>query len=133
METDASPAIDSRSGLSADELATELGAAIADLPEYESFREAKQRVEANEAAQEQIAEFERIRQEFMLARQTGDATRDDLKQLQAAQESLHDLPVMDDFLEAQATLERRLQALNDQISAPLAVDFGETAGSCCQD
>jgi cell fate (sporulation/competence/biofilm development) regulator YlbF (YheA/YmcA/DUF963 family) len=37
------------------------------------------------------------------------------------------------YLQAQNELELRLQALNEQISAPLAIDFGEKAGGCCQD
>jgi cell fate (sporulation/competence/biofilm development) regulator YlbF (YheA/YmcA/DUF963 family) len=40
---------------------------------------------------------------------------------------------MREFLQAQNDLELRLQALNEHISEPLAVDFGEKAGGCCQD
>ncbi len=116
-----------------DALAADLGDAIADLPEYRRFAEAKADVEADEAAQEHIREFEQLREEFMLARQTGDATNEDLRELQAAQEELHDVPVMADFLEAKSDLELRLQELNERISDPLAVDFGEKAGGCCQD
>jgi cell fate (sporulation/competence/biofilm development) regulator YlbF (YheA/YmcA/DUF963 family) len=115
------------------ELARELGEAITELPEYEAFVAAKDRVEADEAAQEQIQEFETIREEYMHARETGQATQEDLMTLQRAQEELHDLPVMADFLQAQNDLELRLQALNEHVSDPLAVDFGEKAGGCCQD
>ena len=38
-----------------------------------------------------------------------------------------------DYLRAQSDLELQLQELNEMISAPLAVDFGEKAGGCCQD
>jgi cell fate (sporulation/competence/biofilm development) regulator YlbF (YheA/YmcA/DUF963 family) len=69
----------------------------------------------------------------MLARQTGEATRDDLRTLQDAQEELHEKPKMSDYLEAQNELEFRLQELNEIISEPLTVDFGGTAGGCCED
>lgn len=114
-------------------LAREFGEAITDLPEYQRFEETKQTVEESEAAQEKINEFERIREEFMLARQTGDATNEDLRTLQEAQESLHDVPEMSRFLAAQNDLELRLQELNELVSEPLAVDFGQKAGGCCED
>lgn len=115
------------------ELASELGEAITELDAYERFAEAKVQVENSEAAQEKIREFEQIREEFMLARQTGDATNEDLRTLQEAQQALHDVPVMSDYLQAQSQLELELQELNELISDPLAVDFGEKAGGCCQD
>lgn len=115
------------------ELARSLGEAITELPVYQEFEAAKERVEADEDAQEQIREFEQIREEYLHARETGQATQADLRELQDAQEELHDIPVMSDFLQAQNELELRLQALNEHISEPLAVDFGEKAGGCCQD
>jgi cell fate (sporulation/competence/biofilm development) regulator YlbF (YheA/YmcA/DUF963 family) len=114
-------------------LASKLGDAITQMPEYEAFEEAKAAVEADEKAQEQIQEFEQIREEYMMARETGQATQEDLRTLQQAQEELHDIPVMSEFLQAQNDLELRLQALNEHISEPLGVDFGEKAGGCCQD
>jgi len=110
-----------------------LGDALADLPEYERFTEAKAAVEADEEAQAAIADFERLRDEFAAARQTGQASQEDLRELQRAQEDLHDIPVMADFLAAQNELELRLQELNEVISADLALDFGEKAGGCCAD
>jgi cell fate (sporulation/competence/biofilm development) regulator YlbF (YheA/YmcA/DUF963 family) len=117
----------------ATELATELGETIAQLPAYERFAEAKAAVEASEQAQQRIREFEQLREEFMMARQAGEATNDDLRELQQAQQELHDIPVMSDYLAAQSELELQLQELNEAVSAPLAVDFGEKAGGCCQD
>lgn len=114
-------------------LAAELGEAITELPVYQRFEEAKAVVEADDEAQEAIREFEQIREEYMLARQTGKAEKEDLLTLQEAQEDLHDIPVMQDFLQAQNDLELRLQALNEEISEQLLVDFGEKAGGCCQD
>ncbi|SIR17123.1 Cell fate regulator YlbF, YheA/YmcA/DUF963 family (controls sporulation, competence, biofilm development) [Haladaptatus litoreus] len=118
---------------SVEEMATELGEAIADTPEYRKFEETKAEVEANEEAQEKIKKFERLRQEFMLARQTGEATQEDVTKVQEAQEDLHSLPVMSDYLAAQDELSSRLEDLNRAISAPIAVDFGQQAGGCCQD
>ncbi|UPM42017.1 YlbF family regulator [Halocatena salina] len=115
------------------ELASDLGEAITQLPTYQEFLEAKERVEESEEAQQKVQRFEQLREEFMLARQTGNATNEDLRELQAAQEELHDVPVMSEFLELQSELELELQELNEMISAPLAVDFGEKAGGCCQD
>jgi cell fate (sporulation/competence/biofilm development) regulator YlbF (YheA/YmcA/DUF963 family) len=114
-------------------LARTLGEAITDLPVYEEFEDRKAEVEASEEAQELIEEFDQIREEFMVARETGQATQEDLRELQEAQERLHDVPEMAAFLQAQNDLELRLQSLNEEISDQLAVDFGETAGGCCQD
>lgn len=117
----------------ATELAQELGEAITEMPAYQEFLETKEAVENHEEAQEKIREFEQVREEFMLARQTGEATQEDLRHLQSTQEELHSIPVMSDYLAAQSDLELRLQALNEEISAPLEVDFGGKAGGCCED
>lgn len=117
----------------ATELASELGTAIQQLDSYQRFAAAKEAVESSEDAQEQIREFEQLREEFMMARQSGDASNEDLQRLQAAQEELHELPEMEEYLAAQSDLEMDLQDLNEMISAPLSVDFGEKAGGCCQD
>lgn len=114
-------------------LAHQLGDAITDLPEYERFEETQRQVQADDDVQEQIEEFENIRQEFMLARQTGQATQEDLKKVQEAQNELHQEPVMAEFLAAKQDLQDRLETLNQLISEPLAVDFGGEAGGCCQD
>lgn len=114
-------------------LAHQLGDAITDLPEYERFEETQRQVQADDDVQEQIEEFENIRQEFMLARQTGQASQEDLKKVQEAQNELHQEPVMAEFLAAKQDLQDRLETLNQLISEPLAVDFGGEAGGCCQD
>lgn len=116
-----------------EELGRELGEAIARTEEYAAYEEAQRAVTESEHAQGKIDEFESLRQEFMLARQTGDATQEDLQRLQSAQQELHEIPVMADYLEAQAELDAKLEAVNEAISAPLSVDFGEQAGGCCQD
>jgi cell fate (sporulation/competence/biofilm development) regulator YlbF (YheA/YmcA/DUF963 family) len=116
-----------------DRLATELGEAIAETPLYQRFEEAKAAVESDEEAQEQIKEFEQLRQEFMLARQTGEATQDDVATVQKAQQDLHTLPVMKEYLDVQDELTARLEELNRAVSDPLAIDFGQQAGGCCQD
>jgi len=123
------PAVDT----DVEELATEFGEAITELPLYQRFVEAKEAVENDEEAQAQIEEFESIREEFMLARQTGQADQESLRELQNAQEELHSIPVMSDYLELQSELELRLQELNEAISDQLVVDFGEKAGGCCED
>jgi len=132
IETDA---VEDDAGVDADpdELARELGEAITDLPQYQRFVEAKEVVEGDEEIQEEIREFEQIREEFMLARQAGEATSDDLRELQNAQMELNDIPEMSEYLAAQSELELRLQELNETVSEPLAVDFGQKAGGCCED
>ena len=128
VETPAEPETDD-----VDELASELGEAIADLPIYEAFLEAKAAVEADEELQEEIREFERLREEFMMARQAGEATNEDLRELQRNQQELHEQPKMKEYLQAQSELELRLQELNELVSEPLEVEFGQTAGGCCED
>jgi len=132
IETDA---VEDDAGVDADpdELARELGEAITDLPQYQRFLEAKEVVENDEEIQAEIREFEQIREEFMLARQAGEATSDDLRELQNAQMELNDIPEMSEYLAAQSELELRLQELNETVSEPLAVDFGQKAGGCCED
>ena len=118
---------------SVDVLASRLGDAIAETPEYRRFEEAKAAVQSDEEAQERIAEFERLRQEFAMARQAGRADGEAMEQVQAAQQELHALPVMKEYVEAQDQLQDRLEALNRTISDSLAVDFGGEAGGCCKD
>lgn len=114
-------------------LARSLGEAIADLPVYQEFLEAQTAVKGDDEAQKLIAEFETAREEFFEARQRGEATNEDLMLLQEKQEQLHDVPAMREFLQAQNVLELRLQALNERVSDPLDIDFGEKAGGCCHD
>ena len=120
-------------GDSVDELATELGERIADLPVYQRYLTAKAKVENDADAQRAIEEFEQLREEFQMARQTGQATQEDLRKVQEAQEELHDIASMSEYLEVQNELELRLQEINELVSDQLAVDFGEKAGGCCQD
>ncbi|KTG11292.1 hypothetical protein AUR64_05040 [Haloprofundus marisrubri] len=116
-----------------DELGRELGDAIAALPEYEAFEDAKAAVEDDEEVQSHISEFEQLREEFMVARQMGEANQQQLQKVQRAQQELHSLPTMAEYLEAQEELQTRLEDINKAISDPLAVDFGGEAGGCCQD
>lgn len=116
-----------------EELGRELGEHIADLPEYRAYVEAKAAVEADEATQEKVQAFEQTREEFMVLRQTGNATQEDLEELQSLQGELHDMPLMEEYLKAQEDLQERLKAINEAISAPLDVDFGGEAGGCCND
>lgn len=131
IETEADAEATERSRV--EELAGELGEAIAETPEYQQFEEKKRAVEQDEEAQEKVSEFEQLRQEFTLARQTGEATQEDVQKVREAQQELHALPVMDEYLEAQKDLEAKLETVNDAISAPLAVDFGDQASGCCED
>jgi len=133
MSVDADRDTESDPAAEVETLARELGDAITDLPEYERYEAAKAEVEAHEEAQEHIARVESLREEFMLARQIGEASQDDLEELQAAQTELHELPVMEEYLEAEAELTGRLETLNQAISEPLPVDFGQQAGGCCVD
>ena len=117
----------------ADDFARQLGEAITDLPAYQRLVESKQAVEDSEEVQARIDEFEELRQEFMLARQSGDAGEEDVKRVQAAQQRLHEHPVMAEYLDAQDALEARFEGLNDLISKPLDVDFVGESGACCQE
>ena len=116
-----------------EDLGRKLGDAIAASPVYERFEDAKEAVENDPAAQEKIAEVERLRDEFVAARETGQASQEHVEKLQAAQEDLHEVPVMEEFLAAQQELQAELEEVNRAISEPLAVDFGGEAGGCCQD
>ena len=129
VDTDAT----AESEQSIEELAQSLGEAIAELPEYQAFLEAKEAVEASQEAQKQIAEFERARRQYMDARERGQATRDDLREMQQKQQELHEIPVMSEFLQVENDLELRLQALNEHVNEPLEVDFGDRASGCCND
>jgi cell fate (sporulation/competence/biofilm development) regulator YlbF (YheA/YmcA/DUF963 family) len=117
----------------ADDIARQLGEAIEESPEYQRYEETKAAVEESEEVQQRIDEFEELRQEFMLARQSGDAGEEDVRRVQEAQKRLHEHPVMAEYLDAQDALEARFEALNDLISEPLDVDFVGESGACCQD
>ena len=114
-------------------LGRRLGERIAETPEYRAYEEREAAVQADEEAQELIAAFERERSEYALARQTGRADEEALQSLKEAQRELHGLPVMEEYLEAQARLVDRLEDVNEAISEPLSVDFGGEAGGCCHD
>jgi cell fate (sporulation/competence/biofilm development) regulator YlbF (YheA/YmcA/DUF963 family) len=114
-------------------LGRELGEEIADTPAYERFEAAKTAVENDDEAQEKIAEVERLRDEFVAARETGEATQEHVAKLQQAQNELHSMDVMEEYLNAQEALQGQLEAINRAISEPLAVDFGGEAGGCCHD
>ncbi|MFB6090731.1 MAG: YlbF family regulator [Halobellus sp.] len=116
-----------------EELGRELGDAIAETPEYEAFEEAKAAVEADDDVQEQISEFRDLRDQYMHARQMGKASEESLQRVQEAQEELHAMPKMAEYIDAQEALQDRLESVNEAISEPLAVDFGGEAGGCCQD
>ena len=83
--------------------------------------------------QEQISEFQERRDHYMHARQMGNATEENLRKVQEAQEELHEIPTMSEYLEVQNELELRLQEINEIVSDELAVDFGQKAGGCCED
>ncbi len=116
-----------------EELAGELGAAISNLSAYERFAEARAAVQADPELQERIQSFEQLRQEFAMARQSGEATQEDVQEIQRAQEELHSDPTMAEFLDAKEALQNELETLNEAISEPLSIDFGGEAGGCCQD
>ncbi len=115
------------------DIGRDLGEQIAETDVYERFERASQAVENDPEAQEKIASFEQLRQEFMAARQTGDADRESLRRVQNAQNELHSLPVMKEYLAAQNDLQNTLEEINKAISEPLSVDFGGEAGGCCHD
>ena len=119
--------------VSIEDLGRELGERIAETPEYERFEETRAAVQRDEEVQAAIDEFEQLRAEFMQARQTGQATNAELQRVQEAQDELHAMPVMSEYLDAQDELEGTLESVNEAISEPLAVDFGGEAGGCCQD
>ncbi|MFB6194583.1 MAG: YlbF family regulator [Haloplanus sp.] len=116
-----------------EDLGRELGEAIAESPAYERFEEAKRAVENDDDAQERIAEVERLRDEFMAAREAGEASQEQVAKLQRVQNDLHSMPVMEEYLNAQEALQSQLEDINRSISEPLAVDFGGEAGGCCHD
>ncbi len=111
----------------------ELGESIRETEAYQEFEEARRAVEDHDELQEQIQEVNELRQQFHVARQNGQATQADVDAVRQAQQELHDHPVMEQFLTAQAELQQRLTAINDAISEPLAVDFGDEASGCCND
>ena len=116
-----------------EDLGAELGERIAATDEYERFEEAKRVVEGSEEAQQRISEFESLRTELASAREAGTADQELVDEVRQAQHELHSLPEMAEYLEAQQEMQARLDAVNNAISAELAVDFGGEAGGCCKD
>lgn len=116
-----------------EDMGRELGEAIADTPAYERFEAAREAVQNDDDAQAKIAEVERLRDEFVAARETGEATQEHVGKLQQAQNELHSMDVMVEYLNAQEALQSQLEDINRAISEPMSVDFGGEAGGCCQD
>lgn len=116
------------------DLARKLGEAITELPEYQEFADAKRRVENSEELQNRIGEFEQLRQDFMLAQQTGEATQEDVTKIQRVQDEIDSHPFMEEYNEAMTDLTVRLADVNFAISEPLPFEFADEAGgSCCED
>ena len=116
-----------------EDLGRGLGDAIAEMPEYEAFEEAKAAVEADDAVQSRIAAFHAVRDEYVQARQAGEASQELVREVESTQKQLHAMPKMATYLDAQEALQGRLESINEAISEPLAVDFGGEAGGCCHD
>ena len=116
-----------------EDLGRDLGDAIAETPEYEAFEEAKAAVEADDAVQSRSAAFNAVRDEYMQARQAGEASQELVREVKSTQKQLHAMPKMAAYLDAQEALQDRLESINEAISEPLAVDFGGEAGGCCHD
>jgi len=131
VDADGDPVSDTANDVEA--LGSQLGDAIADLPEYEAFEAARSDVVEDDEVQAEIQAFEQKRQTFAQSRQAGEATQADLMELQGAQQELHSMPKMEAFLDAQSKLKTRLETINRAISEPLSVDFGGEAGGCCHD
>lgn len=130
-ETEGSSPADQESEIIA--LSTQLGEAITELPEYQAYESARVAVTEDDTAQAQIRKFEQQRREFAAAQQAGEASEDDLMAIKELQQELHSLPVMEEYLEAQADLEERLEDINTALSDPLSIDFGTQVGGCCEE
>jgi len=115
------------------DLGRQLGDAITDLEAYRVFQEKSEAVESDDELQAKMDAFEDKRRELMLARQTGEATHEDMAELKELQQDLHSTPTMAEFLRAREALVDTLETVNEAISEPLEVDFGAEAGGCCQD
>ncbi|MFC7045700.1 YlbF family regulator [Halobacteriaceae archaeon GCM10025711] len=114
-------------------LARELGEAITGIPEYQAFADAKRAVENDEELQEKISEFEELRQDFMLAQQTGEAGQEDVERLERIQTDIESHPLMAEYNEAKDDLVFQLAEVNAALSEPLPFDFAGEAGGCCND
>jgi len=69
----------------------------------------------------------------MLARQTGQADEDGLRELQEAQEELHELDVAQASIwPPRANSNSACRNSTEVVSDELVVDFGEKAGGCCE-
>lgn len=113
--------------------AHQLGEAIASMPAYQSYLDARAAVAEDAELQTRIEGFEERRDAFLQDRRAGDATQDDVAALRQAQRDLHSDPTMSRYLEAKERLQNRLESVNAAISEPLEIDFGVEAGGCCQD
>lgn len=125
--------VDLEAGADVEALGEALGEAIQNLPEYAAYEAAEAAVKADDEAQARIDAFEQRRDGFIMARRIGEATQEDVNELRELQQALHELPVMQEFVDAQDTLNRRLAEVNEAVSRGLAVDFAGVAGSCCHD
>jgi len=93
-----------------EDLGQELGEKIADSPEHKAFREASEAVENDAETQEAIKEFEELRHQFMLDQEAGTADRQSMREVQEAQEELHSMPLMAEYLDAKEELQTTLHS-----------------------
>lgn len=116
-----------------DHLGQAMAEAIADLPAYESFKDAEAAVRASDEAQERIEAFESRRDSFMAAKQRGEATQADVQEIETLRQELYELEVMQEYREARDRLDQQFAQLNQILTDELGVDFAGAASSCCLD
>lgn len=99
-------------------------------PPIAAFRQAKERLEADEEAQRLLAELQQRQQALMLKQQNGSGiTQEEIDALRRLQWEAQHNPVIMAYVQAQQQAQAFLPDVNMEISQLLGFDFGGLAGA----
>lgn len=113
-----------------EEHAKALGEAVAELDEYEALVEAEEQINNDPDVREQFQKTRELQNKLVVAHQedNGHDEHEELhEQYEKAQRELNQMDAMQEYNEAAAALNERLQEVNEHISEELVIDFATFA------
>lgn len=113
-----------------EEHAKALGEAVAELDEYEALVEAEEQINNDPDVREQFQKTRELQNKLVVAHQEDDGhdEHEELhEQYEKAQRELNQMDAMQEYNEAAAALNERLQEVNEHISEDLVIDFATFA------
>ncbi|NMC11464.1 MAG: YlbF family regulator [Chloroflexi bacterium] len=112
--------------------AHDFAAALAETPQYKTFEKTAYAFRQNQAAQQAREAYQQKRKSLntlLMLNALNDEQRNELEQLQS---DFITLPVVQEYIDAQAELVTLCQALGDALSESIGLNYAASCGvSCC--